>query len=641
MERKKRIFRHLKTLEEAKGLFLGRFAGRLTQPETIPVRDALDRVAAGSVRAAASSPAYHAAAMDGIAVRAADTFGALPEKPVLIPRASTARMVDTGDPMPDGTDAVVMIEKVEEAGEAWEVRESAYPWQNVRKTGEDIVRGEIIIPSRRRIRPYDQGAMLAAGLLEVEVLRRPRVAVIPTGDEIVIPEDAPSPLPPGVLLEVNGAILASMCAECGADAEVLRPVPDKPELLEAAIREALAGNNDLVMIIAGSSAGSEDFTPALIEKIGEILVHGVTVMPGKPALLGAAAEKPVVGIPGYPVSAIVAFREFVRPLLFMLQGLHPPAPDTVTAAAGRKIPSKLGLEEHVRVILGRPAGRIVAMPLGGGAGVITSMVRADGILKIPQESTGVAEGEEVRVESLIPSDAIDDNLLAIGSHDLTIDLLGGMLKERTGGRFRISSSNVGSLGGLFAIRKKTAHMAGSHLLDEETGGYNVSYLREHLPDTPVALLTLVHRWQGFMTAPGNPKKILGVADLARPDVVFVNRQAGSGTRILLDYELRCAGIDAASIQGYRNEEYTHMSVAVAVVSGAADTGLGIHAAARALSLDFVPVTRERYDLVIPREIIDDEKIRILLEVIRSDEFKSKVLELGGYEVGETGIFVDL
>jgi molybdenum cofactor synthesis domain-containing protein len=639
MERKKRIYRHLKTLDEAGRILRGRFGALRVGTESIPVRSALGRVLAGPVKALASVPAYHAAAMDGIAVKASATFGALAERPITLPHAA-GKPVDTGDPVPDGTDAVVMIEQVEETEQGWEIRTAAYPWRNVRKAGEDIVKGEIILPACHRVRPYDPAALLAAGILSIEVFKKPRVQIIPTGGEIVRPEDAPSPLPRGMLLEVNGQMLASLAAECGAEAEIVTPVPNSAHLLQSALETALAGGCDLVLFVAGSSAGSEDFTPALLEGVGELLVHGITVMPGKPALLAAVGERPVVGIPGYPVSAAVAFREFIRPLLFGMQGLAPPESGRVEAVVGRKIPSKLGLEEHIRVILGNVGGKTVAIPIGGGAGVITSIVRANGIIRIPQEVSGLSEGETAFAELLGPPETIHDRLLAIGSHDLTIDLLNSLLKEKTGGRIHIASSNVGSLGGLLALKRGTAHLAGSHLLDTATGDYNRSSIGRYLPETPVALVTLVHRWQGFMVPAGNPKKIGGIGDLARPNVLFVNRQAGSGTRILLDYELAKAGIPPECVAGYGNEEYTHMNVAMAVASGAADTGLGIHTAAKALALDFIPVTKERYDLVIPRAYLEDEKIRLLLAMIRSGEFKEKALAMGGYEVHETGNVVD-
>ena len=636
MKRKKEIYRHLKTPAEAGAVLREHFGPSRTDRETVPVREALDRVLVGPVKAMRSVPAYHAAAMDGIAVRASETFGAVPERPATLPKSELASYVDTGDPLPEGTDAVVMIEKVEDAKDGWEVREAVYPWQNVRKVGEDIVRGDILLPARQRIRPYDQAALLAAGLLSVEVFRRPRVLILPTGDEIVLPEDAADPLPKGALVEFNGQMLGSMVAECGGEPVLGSPVPDDPEALKKAIREGLSQGYDLLLVIAGSSTGSADFTPTLLGELGQVLVHGVTMMPGKPTVLAAVNGRPVVGIPGYPVSAVVAFREFVRPLLFGLQGLVAPEPQRLTVTVGRKLPSKLGLEEHVRVILGRVGDRVVAIPLAGGAGVISSMVRADAIIRIPQELSGVSEAETVEAELLKPIEIVDNNLLAIGSHDLTLDLLASLIKERTNGRYQIVSSNVGSLGGLLAVRKSTAHLAGSHLLDTKTGEYNLSYVHQHLRGLPVTLVTLVHRWQGFMVAPGNPKGIQGVRDLVRSDVTYVNRQPGSGTRILIDFELAKAGIESEGVAGYRNEEYTHMNVAVAVLSGAADTGLGIYAAAQALGLDFIPVTRERYDLVIPTAFLEDPRIRLLLEIIRSDTFKEKVLEMGGYEIEETG-----
>jgi molybdate-binding protein len=373
-----------------------------------------------------------------------------------------------------------------------------------------------------------------------------------------------------------------------------------------------------------------------MSQLGELLVHGVTVMPGKPTLLASVQNHPVIGVPGYPVSAVVSFREFVRPLLFQIQGLQAPDPEKVQAFMGRKLPSKPGLEEHVRVILGKVAERVVAIPLAGGAGMMTSLVRADGILRIPPEISGYSEGEQATIELLTSEKALNNRLLVIGSHDLTVDLLASSIKERSEGRITISSSNIGSMGGLLAVEKGITHLAGSHLLDTNTGEYNVSYIQRYIKTKRVALVTLVHRWQGLMITRGNPKNIRGIADLTRPDVAFINRQAGSGTRILLDYEMQKAGIAPTAIAGYRSEEYTHMGIAMAVTSGRADVGLGIMAAARALGLDFIPVSRERYDLVLPAELLKDERIELLLEIIRSPRFIDQVTALGGYEVQETG-----
>jgi molybdenum cofactor synthesis domain-containing protein len=636
MTPKRQTYRNLKPLKEAQEIFFSRFKDLLMDPETIPVRQALGRMLVCSIKAIRSVPAYNAAAVDGIAVRASTTFPAFPETPVLLSNGTDAIQVNTGNPLPEGMDAVVMIEKVELAEDQCEIREAVYPWQHVRKMGEDIVKGEIILPAYHRLRAYDLGALMAAGILEVQVFRKPRVLIIPTGSEVIPPEEVPDPVPPGVILEVNGQVLDSMAVECGAESTLARPVSDNLEKIKEAIVSGIKNGYDVILTIAGSSAGSEDYTPSALSGLGELLVHGVTVMPGKPTLLAAIQNRPVIGIPGYPVSAVVSFREFVRPLLYRIQGLRTPDQEMVEAYMGRKLPSKPGLEEHVRVILGRIGKRVVAVPLTGGAGMMTSLVRADGILRIPPEVSGYSEGEKTHIELLTSEKALSNRLLTLGSHDLTIDLLASLLKEKSEGRITISSSNIGSMGGLLAVEKGIAHFAGSHLLDTQTGDYNRSYLQQYVKNTPVTLITLVHRWQGLMIAKGNPKGVRGIEDLTRSDIALINRQGGSGTRILLDYELQKAGIDSAGIIGYKSEEYTHMSVAMAVTSGRADVGLGILAAAQALNLDFLPVARERYDLVIPTDMIEDERIALLLEIIRSSKFVDQVLSLGGYEVEETG-----
>lgn len=641
MKREQRFSRNPKPLDEARAIFFKRFKNTHTELETVPVREALGRYLAGPLFASRSVPAYDGAAMDGLAVRASATFSASHGSPVLLRGGVEAKPVNTGEPLPEGTDAVVMIEKTEAVGEDYEIREAVYPWQNVRKAGEDIVKGEILIPARQRIRPYDQGALLAAGVLSVEVFRKPRVLIVPTGDEIVRPEDAGAQLAPGAIVEVNGQMLASLTAECGGEAVIMQSVPDDPAAIRKAVTGGLDAGYDLVLLIAGSSAGSKDYVLSVLEEMGELLVHGVMVRPGKPALLAAVENHPVVGVPGYPVSAAVAFREFVGPLLYRMQGILEPEAETIEAVMGRKLPSKPGVEEQVRVILGKVGERTVAVPLSGGAGVLTSMVRGDGILRIPPGVSGYSEGEAVRVELLTPARALQTRLITIGSHDLTIDLLGSLVKEASAGKVTISSSNVGSLGGLIAIDRGIAHFAGCHLLDTETGDYNRSYVRKYVTKTPVVLITLVHRWQGLILQKGNPKGIKDISDLVRPGVSFVNRQPGSGTRILLDYELKRRGIEPARVNGYRNEEYTHMNVAMAVASGRGDAGLGIMAAAKALDLDFIPVTRERYDLVFPAAVMELENVRLLLEIIGSARFRQQVLAMGGCEVDQTGTRVTL
>jgi len=620
--------------EEALQRYLDRLRDlpKIQRVETVPTRQALGRILARPIFAPSSWPHYHAAAMDGIAVRAEDTFQASDTNPVNLKLGSEAVYVDTGDPLPEDYDAVIMLEDIQDLGNGQvQITAAAAPWQHVRLVGEDVVQSEMILPAGHRLRPFDLGALLAAGVLEVPVRPRPRVAIIPSGNEIVSPGED---LGPGEIPEFNSSIIAGFVREWGGEPLVLPIARDKKEDVRRSLEEGLA-QADIVIVNAGSSAGSEDYTAAVIRELGEVLVHGVAIKPGKPLILGVVRDKPVFGLPGYPVSVYVTCQLFLRPVLALWQGIAPPEPPRLKAYLSRRVTSPLGEEEFVRVKLGQVGEKVVATPLPRGAGVIMSLVRADGIFRVPRLSEGVAEGQEITVELFRSPDEISRTLVAIGSHDVSLDLLANFLAERFPG-YSLSSAHVGSLGGIMALRRGEAHLAGVHLLDEETGEYNLPYVRRFLPGRKLVLVTLMHRDQGLIVKKGNPKRITGFADLARPDVLFVNRQRGAGTRILLDYELKRAGIDPEQVRGYQHEEFTHMAVAVAVASGVADVGLGILAAARALDLDFVPVTQERYDLLIPAEYYDTILVKQLLSVIRDPAFQEAVLALGGYDLRETG-----
>lgn len=610
--------------------------------ETVPAAEALGRVTAAPVFARRSSPHYHGAAMDGIAVRAEDTFGASEVRPVTLRRAAAGAEppaaayvpVDTGSPLPPWATAVVMIERVypaEDDPEGLVVREAAAPWQHVRLVGEDVVASEALLPRGHRLRPYDVGALLAAGVLELPVRRRPTVAVIPTGSEVIEPGREPAP---GEIVEYNSRILAGFLSEWGAAALPRPAVPDEPGAIAAAIRVA-AGTADAVAVIAGSSAGAHDYTAGAVEALGELLVHGIEVMPGKPAIVGRVGTTPVLGVPGYPVSAVVVCQQVLRPLVARLLGTRPDAPVTARALVPRNVPSRLGLEEFVRVSLGVVDERLVLNPLPRGAGAITTMVRADAFLRIPASSEGVRAGEEATVELLRPLEDVRRTILFTGSHDLTIGVLEDTLKTRWP-ELKISAASVGSLGGLVALRRREAHLAGTHLLDPRRGGYNLADIRRHLAARDVVVVNLVRREQGLMVARGNPKGLRGLEDLVRPDVRYVNRQPGAGTRVLLDYRLRRLGIRPARIAGYEREEHTHMAVAVAVKSGLADAGLGIRQAAVALELDFLPLEVEDYDLVLLRTFAESETGARLLGALRSSEFTAAIGRLAGYSTEHTG-----
>lgn len=635
------IYLQMKTLEEARDIFFSRFSfDQYLQSEGIPSRDAAGRVTAEPVFARYSSPGYHAAAMDGIAVKADATFGTTVDRPKELRIGRDAFFINTGQIMPEGTDAVVMIEHVIVVNDdTVQIEAAAFPWQYVRKVGEDIVATELILSQNHLISPYEVGALINGGIFEVAVKQKPRVLIIPTGSELVSEYELTSGMPPqGRVVESNSAILGAMVKNCGGEWLSHPIVPDVYEQILCSVREAVDGEADIIIVSAGSSAGSEDYTANVIAELGEVLVHGITMMPGKPTVLGIVDNKPVIGNPGYTVSAIMAFEKTVQPLIYRMLGIQEPVRPRATVRTARKLPSRLGIEEFVRVKLGRVKDTIVATSLPRGAGSVTTLTEADGIIRIPDHVEGINAGESVEADLLRDLAEIENTVIVVGSHDNTLDILANQMKVQNA-RFGLSSSNVGSLGGLIALRDGYCHVAGSHLLDTDTGIYNISYIKRYLPGLRVELVNLVYREQGLIVPRGNPKGINGIEALARDDVTFVNRQAGSGTRVLLDYRLAESGIKPESITGYDQEEFTHMSVAVSVLSGAADAGLGIYAAAKALDLDFVPIVTEEYDLVIPETFLEEKKIQFMLETIRSEPFKALVRRLGGYDTSKTGTVV--
>jgi putative molybdopterin biosynthesis protein len=624
-------------LEETRDLFLSRltpFIGTFhrNRVECIPVREARNRITAKPVFARISCPHYHAAAMDGLAVRADSTYGATESHPKKLVIGKDAYPIDTGSPISRGTDAVIRIEDVHFIDKnKVEIDKAVYPRQNVRVIGEDLVAGEMILPENHRIRPYEMGALLAGGIWEVDVREKPKITIIPTGSEVVEPG---SPLEDGNIIEFNSTILNGLVEEDGAQFHRSPILKDDLEILRSGLLQAVK-KSDVILIIAGSSAGRRDFTFKLLDDVGKVLVHGVSIMPGKPTVLSLVQEKPVIGIPGYPVSAIIAYEQFVRPLVSALLGSGNSTRRQVKAVPAADVPSKLGVDEFLRVRLGKVGRPMIATPLPRGAGVLTSLTQADGIIRIPRLSEGLKEGEEIFVELLRDEKEIENSIIMIGSHDLTLDLLATHLGRKYP-EFSLSSSHVGSMGGLIAIQKGRAHLAGIHLFDPETKQYNLPYIKRILGGKKINLIHLAFRQQGLLLARGNPKKIHGLDDLTQDGIMFVNRQRGSGTRMLLDHLLQQYGIKTEAIRGYEREEFTHMAAAVAVLSQTADAGMGIYAAAKALDLSFAPLTTERYDLVIPDSFFHEEKIQALLEVIRCEDFSRSVQELGGYDVSKIG-----
>ena len=642
---------------EAAGL-----AGLLGVEEIDLDQHATGRVLAEPVFAHISSPHYHASAMDGFALRSVDTVGALPAIPVslrVVDKSLPNQVwegytvyLDTGDPIPEWADAVVPIEQVEPVGIDGKpsseprqphqiyLRAAVTPWSHIRPIGEDIVATQLVLVAGQILRPVDLGALAAGGHSRVKVARKPRVAILPTGSELI---PVGQPVRPGEIIEFNSMVLAAQVDGWGGQATRLPITEDKFEAIRDCVRQA-SQEHDLVLLNAGSSAGSEDFSARVVEALGDLLVHGVAVRPGHPVILGilhpqktgSARPVPIIGVPGFPVSAALTGEILVEPLLARWLGRPPTEPTEVTATLTRKVTSPAGDDDYMRVAVGRVGEHLLAAPLSRGSGVITSLVRADGITILPRGTQGLPAGAKVQVRLYCSLSALDRTIFAIGSHDIALDLMAPFLNHH---QRRLSSANVGSLGGLVALRRGEAHLAGSHLLDPQTGQYNLAYIHEYLPGMAIKVVALVGRQQGLLVHSGNPRGIHGLHDLVRPEISFINRQRGAGTRVLLDYHLQKMGISPQSIRGYEHEEYTHLSVAAAIQSGRADCGMGIAAAARALELDFIPLFQENYELVIPEQYYNQPLLAPLFDVLADNRYRQEVAALPGYDVSAMGNLV--
>ncbi|MDI3548380.1 MAG: molybdopterin molybdotransferase [Halanaerobiales bacterium] len=630
MERK--IYLNKVSLEAALEKYLGLFKEKTLPGERIRVSEARGRVTAEPVYALRTAPNFYASAMDGIAVRAEDTVGASERSPISLREGKEAHWVDTGDPVPEGFNAVIKIEEVnEKESNILEIERGVTPWENVRGIGESVIKGQLVLPVNHQLTPYDIGALLEAGVTEITVRKRPEVGIIPTGTELVPPEEKPLK---GQLTEFNSAMLKAYTEEWGGIPSVSEIIKDDYQEIKEKII-SVHRENDLTVIIAGSSAGEEDYTVRILQELGRVVVHGVNIMPGKPVVLAVVDEKPVIGIPGYPLAALLNYYIFVRALIYLLSGLEVPETPVVEAVVRRKVPSQIGLREFLRVNLAELDNELIAVPRKRGSAAMESLLRADGVMPIPEQQEGLSPGSRVPVHLLKSNREIKRNLLLVGSHDLTLDILVNKLRERRAG-FALNIQSAGSMAGIMALKRGECHLAGAHLLDENSGEYNYPFLKRILPDRKLALVNLVYRQQGLMIKKGNPKNIKGIKDLIREDVIYINRQRGAGTRVLLDYWLKKEGILPGDIKGYGREEYTHISAAAAVAGGSADAALGIMAAARAMDLDFIPLVEERYDLVIPEELLNDWRFEYLIELIKSADFRQEAGDLGGYRLDRSG-----
>ncbi|OEG63233.1 MAG: molybdopterin biosynthesis protein [Halanaerobium sp. MDAL1] len=604
-----------------------------TATEKIKTTAAEGRVSAEAVKAARSAPDYYASAMDGIAVKAQLTAGASERNPVQLKIGRDAVAVDTGDPIPEQFNAVIKIEEVNQIDQnTYQIEKGVPAWNHIRSIGESAVKGNLLVTTAHRIKDYDIGALLEAGVTEVEVYQKPQITIIPTGDELVEAEAAPKR---GELVEFNSQMVRAALKKWGAEVKISDIIPDQKNLIEKALTAA-AEKSDMLIVLSGSSAGRGDYTIDILKEKGEILFHGVNIMPGKPLIAAEIDGKPVFGLPGYPLSAWLDNQLFVRELVSQLQGIQAADFNQIEAEVKRKVPSDIGLEEFLRVNLTVDAeGKYTAVPLKRGSSAMESILKADGIMRIAENKEGLHPGDKAPVILLKEKNKIKNDLLLIGSHDLSLDLIRNQLHQKNY-NFDLKLQTVGSMAGLTALRRGESQLAGAHLLDPETGEYNISYLQRFFKGEKLVVLNLVHREQGLYLKPGNPKKINGLQDLTEAEINYINRQRGAGTRVLFDYLLAENKIEPEQISGYEKEEFTHIAAAAAVGRGSADAALGIRAAAEVMEVDFLPLAEERYDLIFREEILEQPQIQALIELISQDQLKTEIEKLGGYQCRNTG-----
>ena len=609
--------------------------------EVVKTEDSLNRVTSEAIFAKCNSPLFSASAMDGICVESKKTKGASEENPIVLELNKDYIVVDTGDVIKQPFDAVIMAEDVIEIDETKvKITEPVPSWQHVRPIGEDIVKNEMILPSNHKITPIDIGALLAGGILNINCIKQVNVGVIPTGDEIINPKDEPQI---GDIIDSNSYMIKALVENASAKCSRYDIVKDDYDKIKMTVLDALS-KNDLVILNAGSSAGRDDYTVHILKELGEVVVHGVSMKPGKPVILAIVNNKPVIGLPGYPLSAYLAFNLFVKPVIDKMQKQNTIEPENIEAIISKRIISSLKHREYVRVKVGKVENKYIAAPLNRGAASQMSMVRADGLLVIPQNSEGVEAGDNVNIELLKNKKSIDNTLVCIGSHDILLDLVSDIMETKYED-VNFSSTHVGSTAGLMALKRGETMIVPTHLLDENTGIYNIPILKELFNDNKnddkigITLIKGFKRIQGIVVKKGNPLNIKSLSDITKYH--FVNRQRGSGTRVLLDYKLKQMNINPNDIDGYGKEMSTHMAVCAAVNSGEADFGIAIKATAKVMDLDFIEIGIEEYDFALRTKYLEDYKIKKFIEVIKSNELHKKLDEIGGYGYDEVGTIINI
>ncbi|MFX1486040.1 MAG: molybdopterin biosynthesis protein [Promethearchaeota archaeon] len=645
--KKRKIFKDLVTLEQARKI-LKKHLRLVPTVERVSLVAAFKRVLAENIVSSVDVPGFDRASMDGFAILADDSFGAeeteprrlkvvgrveageVPESEI---RSGEAFEISTGAPLPKGATAVVMVEYTSQTQGTVDIYKSIRPMENITAAGSDIMTGELILRKGQVLTSREIGVLAAVGMTEVEVFRKPRVAILSTGSEIMPPGES---LDYGKVFDVNSYSMAAAVEESGGLPILLGISRDNEEELKEKLGQGLA-KADMVLTSGSTSAGMGDMLYNIIDELGKpgILIHGIAVKPGKPTIIGVVDDKPVFGLPGYPTSALTLFNIFVRPAIHSLAGIIDKPTAKISARLATKIHSVSGRRQFLPVNIVETREGYVVYPSLKGSGAITTLAEADGFIQIPENKELLFPQDPVEV-SLFGDELKPADIIIIGSHCAGVDLILSLLFDRHGG-FHAKTINAGSIGGLRALKREEADIAGIHLLDAETGEYNIPFVGKYGLTGKVVIVRGYNRKQGLIVPKGNPKQIRGLDDLLRDDVVFINRIQGSGTRLLLEKALN--GLRKGNhqtfkpiserIKGFETEAKTHSAVAAAVLHNKVDTGLGTEAAARSHDLDFIPIAQEKFDFVILNNSLEKPWIKKFITVLSSRTFKEELRRKAG------------
>ena len=655
----RKIFRTLISLEEANSRLLEFFEPKPVREESVTIEGSLGRVLSEDLVSDIDVPGFDRAAMDGYAIIAEDTWGAdesVPklfrlagrveagDKPIVEVTTGKAVEIATGAPMPKGANSVVMVEYTHQRDESVEVRRTVTPGENVMAAGSDIMAGELVLRKGERVTSREMGIVAALGLEAVKVYRRPKVAIISTGNELLRAGQQPQY---GKVFDINAFSLFGAVIECGCEPLHFGIAKDDADDMIEKIKQA-SKSVEIILSSGSTSAGVGDRLYKILNEFGKpgVIVHGLSVKPGKPVVVAVVKDIPVFALPGYPTSAMIIFQILVKPILLKMSGLSETQPGhRLEAVLATKVLSAGGRREFlpVHVIVG-DSEKYLAYPVTSGSGAITSYALADGFIDIPLDRKMLDEGESVAVtlfnQQLRPAD-----LTIIGSHCIGIDILLGVIRATHPG-FSAKVVNVGSTGGLNSIERGQADLAGIHLIDENSGKYNLPFIDKSNLLGKAALIRGYDREQGLVVAKDNPKSIKGFEDLIKKDVTFINRNLGSGTRILTDLNIRKIAKRsskdfeeiASQIKGYTVEAKSHSAVAMAVVQNKADVGVAIKAVTRNQPLEFIPIMKEQFDFLVQKSRLNKTPVRLFLETLTSKEFKEQLdrKRLGINVVAESG-----